>query len=200
MKQSYKFTVLFTLLVSLVFTLVLAVTNTAVKSRINENALLAEQRALLDAFGLESTGDAEAIKTRFTENIEAAQVDEMEYYIQKNASGDVEAYAIPFTGSGLWGTIRGWLGVNPSLDEVKGIVFTEQNETPGLGGRIDEEWFKEQFRGLDISADGDIKYGTVADSNIDAISGATQTSNAVMNILNKLKNETLVELEGKLNG
>ena len=76
-----------------------------------------------------------------------------------------------------------------------GIVFTAQNETPGLGGRIDEAVFRNQFRDLDIVAGQDLAYGAAGGGKLDAIAGATSSSNAVLKIVNNLVDQTLPGLE-----
>ncbi len=197
MKQGYRYTIIFTLIVSLVFTLVLAVANTLLKPRIDANAELAEQRAIMDSLGMDKEGEAAQIQQRFNESVEMGEAKSFHYYRQVNSSGETEGYAIPFVGSGLWGSIHGYLGVTPGLDQMKGIVFTSQNETPGLGGRIEEDWFREQFRGVEIPADALMEYGAqTSGQNVDAISGATQTSNAVIRIINQVIADQLPEMEG----
>ena len=65
--------------------------------------------------------------------------------------------------------------------------FIKQDETPGLGGRIGEPFYRDQFRGLNISdsSPGEIFINRPAPGgNVDAISGATQTSTYVTNMLN----------------
>lgn len=200
MKQSYTYSIVFTLIVSAVFTLVLATTANVLKPRIEANQELAEQSALLYTFDLPSEGSPEEVEANFQKYIQEQATENFTYFQAVNDEGEVVAYALPFEGSGLWGAIHGWLGVDESLEQVTGIVFTDQNETPGLGGQIDEEWFKEQFRGLVIDPATPVRYGPSGDTSIDAISGATQTSNAVISIVNKVVQETLVELEGVLNG
>ena len=86
----------------------------------------------------------------------------------------MKAYALTIKGSGLWGPIEGIIGVTPDFKETTGIEFLEQSETPGLGGRISESAYKEQYRGAKVD---DIR-GTV-----DAISGATGTSSSVYNLV-----------------
>jgi Na+-transporting NADH:ubiquinone oxidoreductase subunit C len=74
--------------------------------------------------------------------------------------------------------------VEKDLKTLTGIEFIKQNETPGLGGRITESWFKEQFRGkrwpLTVVPEGD----PAGDQEFQAITGATNTTNAVRDILN----------------
>ena len=62
----------------------------------------------------------------------------------------------------------------------------ESTETPGLGARINEGWFKLQFKDLDISHN--IKYSKTeptGDDQIQAITGATVSSRSVVAIVNR---------------
>ena len=79
------------------------------------------------------------------------------------------------------------MGVSADYSKLIGIEFTSHSETPGLGGRIDEEWFKEQFRGIDLedSQDDYIIYTPAAGGNVDAITGATLTSQSVREFVNE---------------
>ena len=92
------------------------------------------------------------------------------------------------------------MGVSSDLAQITGLVFTDQSETPGLGGRIDELAYREQFRGLKISPGTKLAYGNQGGSQIDAITGATLTSNSVMRILNGLLADTISKLEAAKNG
>ncbi|MDD2458673.1 MAG: FMN-binding protein, partial [Eubacteriales bacterium] len=107
----------------------------------------------------------------------------------------VQGYAVPFAGPGLWGGIEGYLGINPDRTQILGLVFTQQNETPGLGGRIEEPIFRDQFRGVPIQPGTELAFGASASQDIDAVTGATATSNAVLKILNQLLGVTLSQLE-----
>lgn len=102
--------------------------------------------------------------------------------------GEEIAYAIPINGPGLWGSIKGYLGLNKDFTKIIGIDFISHSETPGLGGRISEEAYKEQFRGIDISSPvngGYIISRPQPGGNVDAISGATHTSTAVVKFINE---------------
>ena len=67
---------------------------------------------------------------------------------------------------------------------VKGISFLSLSETPGLGMKADEESFRNQFQ--DKKADYFVytKNGAAAENEIDAISSATITTNAVTHGVN----------------
>jgi electron transport complex protein RnfG len=69
------------------------------------------------------------------------------------------------------------VGLNPEEEVLTGMTVLSHLETPGLGARIEEDWFKEQFKGKSIHD----KF--VAKQDIDAITGATISSNAVGSII-----------------
>ena len=85
-----------------------------------------------------------------------------------------------------------WEPSPKDMKKLVGIEFIKQDETPGLGGRITEDEYKNQYRDLDISkpVEGKIVINKPANGgNIDAISGATQTSTFVVNMINEDVNE-----------
>ncbi len=108
----------------------------------------------------------------------------------------VLGYAFPVEGVGFWATICGYLAVSPDGARTLGVAFLEHAETPGLGGRITERGFRDQFVGLNVSSPVDGRFLTIgrerprgrADPRyghyVDAITGATGTSAAVEKFLN----------------
>lgn len=105
---------------------------------------------------------------------------------------DAEKLALIRSGPGLWGEITAVVCVNTLTEKLIGISFTSHNETPGLGARIEERWFQKQFYGKDVPLEL-VPEGTGSDdpNKIDAITGATITSKAVRDIVNK----TVIEAE-----
>jgi Na+-transporting NADH:ubiquinone oxidoreductase subunit C len=188
------YTLVFILVLSAVFGGLLAGANAWLRPKIDQNALVAEKRSVLYAFGLDDSGTPEAVSERFADQISEETIDGLEVYAW-NKDGQVAGYAVPFSGAGLWGTIRGFLAVTADLETVLGLTFVEQNETPGLGGRIDELDYKEQFRNIRIDLQRGFAYGADGGGQIDAITGATSTSRAVLQILNNLLFQTLTEWE-----
>ena len=196
MKKGRIYTIVFMLIISAVFTFLLAGANSLYLPKIQENAKIADMKAILYVFDLSQDGSSEEILQRFEKNVKQATVAGVDLYEFSDANGQLTAYAIPFTGRGLWGSISGYLGVSAKLDRITGIVFTDQSETPGLGGRIDELAFREQFRNIAITAGTAIVYGDNGGSQIDAITGATLTSNSVMRIINQVLTDTVSKLGG----
>ncbi len=196
MKKGFVYTVAFMVVLSALLTFALAFSYEAFKPGIAAHKQLREERAVLYAFGLETGLEDKDVHALFEKLITPGRPDGKTGYTYSDA-GEPRGYAVPFAGAGLWGTISGYLGVNAALDQVTGLVFTQQNETPGLGGRIDELPYKEQFRGLPISEGAELSYGAQGGHQIDAVTGATQTSSAVLRILNRVMADELFTGEGQ---
>ncbi|MBV6484878.1 MAG: Na(+)-translocating NADH-quinone reductase subunit C [Flavobacteriales bacterium] len=101
-------------------------------------------------------------------------------------------YVLSASGKGLWDDIWGYVGINSDLTTVNGAVFDHKGETPGLGSKIVEDWFQDQFVGKKIS-DGTqfvpikvLKPGhELDDFKVDGISGATFTGVGVDEMLTR---------------
>ena len=181
------FTIFFMFAVTLVFIAVLSLIYVLTQDTIRLNESLVVKRAVLYVAGLEvpQTGiEADAL---YQEHVKEVKDDEgkiLYYEILSPAQEERQSYVVPVLGAGLWGEIESVVGVEKDLKTLTGIEFIKQNETPGLGGRITESWFKEQFRGkrwpLSVVPEGD----PAGDQEFQAITGATNTTNAVRDILN----------------
>ena len=116
---------------------------------------------------------------------------EMYRYIPPQDSDANETVAVGFEGPGLWGPVKGFLALDKQMRTIRGITFYEQEETPGLGGEIASDWFREQFVGKSI-VDQAGSPGIIissgepeAPNRVDAISGATMTCDKVQAMLNE---------------
>lgn len=197
-KKSIAYPIVFMLILSAVLVFVLAFINKLTTPKIEFNSEIELKSKILYVFDIPvDSENPEEIDKVFNENIEEKDYEDTKYYVYKKGD-EVEAYAVPIEGPGLWGTITGYIGVNKDFTETTGIEFIKQDETPGLGGRISEAPYKEQYRGIDISTPTDGKYvinKPANGGNIDAIAGATQTSTFVTDMINDdLK--TFIEKEG----
>lgn len=101
----------------------------------------------------------------------------------KDASGELLGYVITVTTKeGYGGDIQFSIGVR--LDgTVNGMSILSISETAGLGMQA-EAVLKPQFAGRNVEKFAYTKNGAAADDEIDAISGATITTNAVTNGVN----------------
>lgn len=102
-----------------------------------------------------------------------------------------EKFVIPVYGMGLWGPISGYVALNGDCQTVFGAYFNHDSETAGLGAEIkDSQAWQEKFIGKKLFLEGsdDIalsveKNVSNADSEVDAVTGATLTSNGVRDML-----------------
>lgn len=108
-----------------------------------------------------------------------------------------EIYIFPMRGTGLWGPIWGYMGVNKEL-KVEGVVFDHASETPGLGANITERFFMDAFYGENLTDEnGNFMGIKVAKGNmdptnqrkddhkVDAIAGSTITGDGVTAMIDK---------------
>ena len=84
---------------------------------------------------------------------------------------------------GYGGDIQFAMGVKND-GTLNGISFLSLSETAGLGMKAKEEGFKDQFSNKNVERFEYTKNGASAENEIDAISGATITTNAVTNGVN----------------
>ncbi len=108
-----------------------------------------------------------------------------EAFVAKDAAGNTVGYAISIsTGDGYGGQpVTLSMGLD-TTGKVLGIAFTELEQTPGLGTLADEPAFKDQFANRQVTQFVHNKGGASGDNVIDAISGASTTSGAVVNAVN----------------
>jgi Na+-transporting NADH:ubiquinone oxidoreductase subunit C len=102
-------------------------------------------------------------------------------YFAKNANGKVETIILPVQGYGLWGIMYGFLALDTDTKTVKAINFYKHNETPGLGGEIQNPKWTAMWENKQLPVD--IVKGTAGDNvhKVDGLSGATLTSVGVDN-------------------
>ena len=197
MKNSFLYPILFMAAVTAVFIAVLAGLNYVTADTIEFNKESELQKKILYIFDiLPDDGTEKDIERVFNENVIEKEWGVLKGYALTQR-GQETAYAVPINGAGLWGSIIGYVGLNTNYTEIIGIEFVTQSETPGLGGRISEDSYKEQFKGINISGKTEnfIISSPEPGSNVDAIAGATQTSTALVNIINKDIKLFLLEVE-----
>jgi Na+-transporting NADH:ubiquinone oxidoreductase subunit C len=114
------------------------------------------------------------------------------YIVEEN--GELDKLIIPVRGYGLWSTLYGFMAVQDDLNTVAGLGFYQHGETPGLGGEVDNPKWRSQWQGKELfNDDGKLAIQVVkggvdpqsprADHQVDALAGATLTSNGVNNLL-----------------
>ena len=101
-----------------------------------------------------------------------------------DGSGQLAGYVITTEAKGYGGTIEVMTGITAD-GSVSGVVLLSQNETPGLGANATKESFTGQYQqAVPESGFEVIKSGGAADGQIQAMTGATITSQAVTDAVN----------------
>ncbi|MDW7709708.1 MAG: FMN-binding protein [Deferrisomatales bacterium] len=164
---------------------------------ITRDRVVAGERAqfrqhVLAAFHIQVPLEPEAVARTWEERIQVREDAEGEYYLARAEDGSVLGYGFRFTGPGFWGPISGLLAVKPGGEELLGLSFTRHQETPGLGGRITEKWFRDQFEGKpllplpdDAPALSFVFREPRVPREVEAITGATQTITRLEEFLNR---------------
>lgn len=177
-------TVVFMAAITVVFIASLSYAHLKTRDRISMNAENFKKASILYAAGI--SYEKTAIQSIFAANIaEKHTMDGKKiYYEVLDAAKALKSYVFVTEGPGLWGGIIMAIGIEKDMKTLTGIAFIAQNETPGLGARIEEEWFKKQFKGK-IPPLVRVNEGEPTTNNqFDAITGATATSKAVQDIIN----------------
>ena len=182
------FPIWFTFVVTMVFIAITSVVYTMTKEKIQFNDRVRLMKSVLVAAGVEMPAEPAEIEKVFTGRVKEVKDDSggVGYYIIYEEDGStVSSYVLVRKGAGLWGTITATVGLSRDLGVFAGMEVIDQNETPGLGGRISEQWFKEQFRGKEGPM-VTVPEGTPAaeKNQFQAITGATYSTNAIKNLMN----------------
>ncbi|MCX7797104.1 MAG: FMN-binding protein [Melioribacter sp.] len=112
---------------------------------------------------------------------------EIEIYKVYNANKNLIGYSLAYEGNGFQGKIRLMIGLTQDLTKTTSLEILEQVETPGLGTKITEESFKNQFKGLLAFPKIEWIKGKppVKPNEIQTITGATISSKSVVAIINE---------------
>jgi len=163
----------------MIASLVLAVTHKMTEPAIDRQSLHEEKLALeailpgVDSFNEKKLGDIS--------------------YYEAYENGKFIAYCLKLSGKGYGGFIHIIVAIDKN-GTIQGVEILEQHETPGLGDGIDkiksgenEPYFLKQFKGKNAK--------TVSLSDIDAVTGATISSKAVVMAIHDGVNEFLKKIK-----
>ena len=100
----------------------------------------------------------------------------------------------PIVGQGMWSTLWGFVALESDLNTIAAATFYEQAETAGLGDQITRPSWLVNWAGREMFGDngmvrfriagGPVEPGSAAARfNVDGLTGATVTANAVTNLV-----------------
>ena len=104
--------------------------------------------------------------------------------------GALDRAVLPIRGAGMWSMLYGYISLESDFNTIAGVMFYEHNETPGLGDQIasahwhakwvGKQLYDEQGEMLFRISEGLVSEGASgAEYQVDALTGATITANAV---------------------
>ena len=176
--------ILFTVAVTVAFIAPISFLYLLTQKKVTENEKVFVIKAVLNAADIPLPGTNEEVISLFSSRVKESGDAAAPVYRITGDAGETAGFVITQTGPGLWGEIALVAGFEADRARLTGLDFLKQSETPGLGARISETWFKEQFRGkrgpFTMVAEGE----PAEENQFDAITGATVTSKAVMAIVN----------------
>ena len=156
---------------ALVASVLLAVTNEVTKGPIKQQKLASKMAALNTVLP-----GCEYEQIEYEGISDDSALDEI--FIGKNADGSIKGYALTANPQGYGGEIPITLGVSEG-GYVTQVYVGSLQETQGLGSRVGDDAFKEQF--IAIAADPD-----TLRNDVDTIAGATISSSAFVNAVQEM--------------
>lgn len=182
---------------SFFFGLLIAVTSTALSPRIEQNKINKRNRlvgALLpeakDFVPVEGGIEIESIQ---------GKKETVEVFRAMSKAGECVGWSFNAIGPGFADKIELVVAVDKDFEKFAGFDVLASNETPGFGNQIKFDYFRDQFKGapaedLKLATSGD---NTKIDSEIIAISGATISSEAVVDIINNAITQIKKQIQKK---
>ena len=162
-KNSKKNVILFSLLLSVICSLMITAAAVGLKGFQMANMELDKKINILKAANLIShkKPSKEKINELYSVHIKEVTVDDqgkiIENYIPNSLNlyffqedGLVKGYILPINTRGLWGKIQGYLAFENDGQTISGFSVFSHSETPGLGGEIESAWFQKNFKGKKI--------------------------------------------------
>ncbi len=168
---------------SFFFGLLIAVANARWSPIIEQNKINKRNRlvgALLPEaknFALDTEIEIESIQ---------GKKEKVEVYKAMSEAGECVGWSFNAAGSGFADKIELVVAVDKDFEKLAGFDVLVSNETPGFGDQIKYDYYRDQFKGapveeLKLISSGDPKK---IDAEIVAISGATVSSESVVEIIN----------------
>lgn len=188
--NSNIYTIVYASVLVVIVAFLLAFVYQSLKDKQDANVKLDTKKQILYSLNIRGLADEEA-EARYDEVVkEEKEINGKQLYICE-IDGQPK-YVLTLKGMGLWGGISGFLSVNADKKTVYGAYFNHEGETAGLGAEIkDSQEWQEKFQGKQLfSEDGSIAIAVKKkvqhpESEVDAVTGATLTSDGVSLMLQK---------------
>lgn len=182
---------------SFFFGLLIAVTDAALSQRIEQNRI--DKLNNLTKALLPQAVTFQPLDAEFEVAIEGGKKQTTKVYKAVSETGLCVGWSFNATGTGFADKIELVVAVDEDFRKLAGFEVLASNETPGFGDRIKSSYYRNQFAGAPADKLKLLKTGSPAniDSDIVAITGATVSSQAVVNIINNFMTQIRDQMQQK---
>ena len=190
--NSNAYIIIYSAVLVVIVAFLLAFVYQALKPMQDANVALDVKKQILYSLNIRDLDGAEA-EAKYAEVVKSEPGGRGEFkktYYNCEVNGK-NIYVFPLKGMGLWGGISGFIALEDDYDTVYGVYFNHESETAGLGAEIkDSQEWQEKFIGKKLHKDGVdgialsvVKKVEDPETQVDAVTGATLTSNGVSEML-----------------
>ena len=190
--NSNAYIIIYSTILVVIVAFLLAFVYQALKPMQDANVALDVKKQILYSLNIRGLDGAEA-EAKYNEVVKSEPGGSGEF-TQECYDCEVDGkklHVCPLKGMGLWGGISGFIALEDDWDTVYGVYFNHESETAGLGAEIkDSQAWQEKFIGKKLHKDGVdgialsvVKKVTDPETQVDAVTGATLTSNGVSDML-----------------
>ena len=190
--NSNAYIIIYSAILVVIVAFLLAFVYQALKPMQDANVALDVKKQILYSLNIRDLDGAEA-EAKYKEVVKSEPGGRGEFkksYYNCEVNGK-NINVFPLKGMGLWGGISGFIALEDDWDTVYGVYFNHESETAGLGAEIkDSQEWQEKFIGKKLHKDGVdgialsvVKKVEDPETQVDAVTGATLTSNGVSEML-----------------
>ena len=193
--NSNSYTIIYSVFIVVVVAFLLAFVYQVLKPAQDANVALDQKKQILCSLNIRDLDNA-AAEADYNKMLVAEKKVNNGTIYTFNVNGQTK-YVFLVKGMGLWGGINGYIAVNADKSTVFGAYFNHESETAGLGAEIkDSRKWQEQFQGKKLFSDevrksialSVKKKVTDPNTQVDAVTGATLTSDGVAEMMSDNKN------------
>jgi len=182
---------------SFCFGLLIAASNAALSPRIELN--LANKLNKLTIVLLPAAKQFMPLDADIEVEVRGGKKEKIKLYKALSETEQCVGWSFKAAGEGFSGKLELVVAVDKNFEKIAGFDVLTSSETPGFGDQIKMSYFRSQFAGAPVEELTVVKTGqpTNIDSEIVAITGATVSSEAVVNILNSFLSSIKKQMKEK---
>ena len=182
---------------SFCFGLLIAASNAALSPRIERN--LANKLNKLTIVLLPAAKQFVPLDADIEVQVESGKKEKVKIYKALSDTEQCIGWSFKAVGDGFSGKVELVVAVDKDFEKIAGFDVLASSETPGFGDQIKLSYFRSQFAGAPADELALVKTGdpTKIDADIVAITGASVSSEAVVNILNSFLSSIKKQMKEK---